>query len=342
MLETLRNETAGILSSLLPRGTQVALLDVPSHRNFGDHLLHLGQLEYLRRIGVKVKLEGTEYVAINKPMSVLHPEGPILLSGGGNFGDLWHDIQIWREKFVASHRDRRILMMPNSIYFQQESNLRAAQEAFSSHPDLTLLLRDNRSVAFAEEHFASNAIVYCPDIGLGCPLNLPAAASKSDVIMLRRGDRDADLWPLPEGVSCTSTDWQLPDRRDTIARMLAFPDRVGNKVDRLAVPTARLRTTTYPLISRICVTEAMRTLAKGRVLVTDRMHAAVMGAMLGMPTVALDLAYRNAGSARTWGPIHEGKLAAAHEVWLGQFPNVALARDPADVKGIVADLIAAD
>lgn len=339
VLESLRNETAETLGALLPAGEPVALIDVPSHRNFGDHLLHLGQLQYLHRIGVPLRLEATMYAAIEKPLATLHPEGPILLQGGGNFGDLWHDVQTLRERFITTHRDRRILMMPNSIYFREEANLRIAQEAFSSHPDLTILLRDARSIEFAEAHFPSNRIVYCPDIGLGCPVSLPQNQSPDDVIMLRRGDRDDDIWVLPTDVSCTTTDWDLPRHRDRIARVLALPDRIGNKLPPLAVTSARLRTATYPRISRICVDEALRTLAKGRVLVTDRMHAAVMGAMLGMPTVALDLAYRNAGTSKSIGAIHEQKLSAAYEVWMGRFPNVVLLRDPAGIQQTVADLM---
>jgi pyruvyl transferase EpsO len=157
--------------------------------------------------------------------------------------------------------------------------------------------------------------------------------------MLRRGDRDDDIWVLPPDVSCTTTDWNLPRHRDRIARVLALPDRLGNKLPPFAVTSARLRTATYPRISSICVDEALRTLAKGRVLVTDRMHAAVMGAMLGMPTVALDLAYREAGATRSIGAIHEQKISAAYEVWMGRLPNLVLLRDPADIQQTVADLV---
>jgi len=230
-------------------------------------------------------------------------------------------------------------MLTNSMYFQSQENLRAAQDAFGSHPDLTILLRDFRSLDRAQAAFPSNEIIYCPDIALGCPINLPVTSSKVDVLVLRRNDRGGDHWVLPTGVTAVVQDWELTHGQDRIKRAYWFSDRVGRKVQSLAGPMARLRPLTYAGVSKLCVNQALRILSQGRVLVTDRMHAAVMGAMLGMPTVAVDLAYDRVSKGQTFGALHEQKISAAYECWMGDFPNVVLACNTAEVEDLATGLL---
>jgi exopolysaccharide biosynthesis predicted pyruvyltransferase EpsI len=54
-------------------------------------------------------------------------------------------------------------------------------------------------------------------------------------------------------------------------------------------------------------------LAEGRVLLTDRLHAALLGCLLGMPVVALDNCY--------------GKLSAVLGDWMAGWPGLFLETD---------------
>lgn len=46
---------------------------------------------------------------------------PIILQGGGNLGDLWSNHQKFREYIISKYRDRPIVIMPQSIYFEHTS-----------------------------------------------------------------------------------------------------------------------------------------------------------------------------------------------------------------------------
>ena len=80
-LTTIQAETLGVLSRLLEPGTHAALIDFPNHKNHGDHLIFLGECNYLDRLGVTVDYiaDPTRY----DPFDLEHrlPEGPILLHG---------------------------------------------------------------------------------------------------------------------------------------------------------------------------------------------------------------------------------------------------------------------
>ncbi|MDI5788788.1 hypothetical protein PO124_11350 [Bacillus licheniformis] len=42
------------------------------------------------------------------------------LSGGGNFGDLYPHFQQFRERVVEHYPDNRIVILPQSIYYEHE------------------------------------------------------------------------------------------------------------------------------------------------------------------------------------------------------------------------------
>jgi pyruvyl transferase EpsO len=73
------------------------------------------------------------------------------------------------------------------------------------------------------------------------------------------------------------------------------------------------------------VRAAERTLLHGHVVVTDRLHAAVLATLLGRPVVAHDNA--------------NGKLSAVFADYLGRFPNTRFAHDADEASRHVLELL---
>ena len=121
------------------------LLDVPGHRNIGDLLIWRGEMDFLSSIGKK-----PGYVSATGSCDERRVAGydTILLHGGGNFGDLWHRHQLFRESIVSRFRDRRVILFPQTVHFQNPDNLESARRSFGTHPDLYLCARDAVSQAF--------------------------------------------------------------------------------------------------------------------------------------------------------------------------------------------------
>ena len=132
--ETIKKDLHKALGQL-PLFEQCALLDYPDHINIGDHLLWLGTILYLTDfLGTKIN-----YVSSIKDFSEEKMErnignAPIFFHGGGNFGDFWSGSQEFREHIISKYRDRPIIVLPQSIYFADESNLKEL------HLSLTLIL----------------------------------------------------------------------------------------------------------------------------------------------------------------------------------------------------------
>ena len=81
----------------------------------------------------------------------------------------------------------------------------------------------------------------------------------------------------------------------------------------------------YGVAARTLVRSAERTLLRGRIVVTDRLHAAVLATLLGRPVVARDNA--------------NGKLAAMFGDVLGRFPLARFACTAAEAAAHVDELL---
>src|SRR3546814_4637985 len=89
-------------------------------------------------------------------------DGPILIHGGGNMGTLWPKHEAFRLHLLRTHRGHPVVQMPQSIHYADPAAAAEMAEAIRNHGQFTLLVRDARSLAFAERHFDC-AIRLCPD-----------------------------------------------------------------------------------------------------------------------------------------------------------------------------------
>ncbi|WP_013334579.1 polysaccharide pyruvyl transferase family protein [Gloeothece verrucosa] len=146
--------------------TECCLLNFPDYHNIGDHLIWLGEISYLTEAcPTKIRYTAASiYDFSDEEMEKKAGKIPIIFQGGGNLGDLWKNHQEFREYVIAKYRDRPIIIMPQSIYFQNQENLKQAADIFNSHPNLTLFTRENQSYEIALKYFSNCQIFKTTDI----------------------------------------------------------------------------------------------------------------------------------------------------------------------------------
>ena len=197
------------VASLLPRGTRCGLVMYPDHWNTGDSAIWWGTRMLLDRLGVGVDYACDPWSYDHRRLRTALPEGPILLLGGGNFGDVYGREQGLRIRVLEDFPDRKIVQLPQSIWFRSPAALDEMASLLARRRDFTLLVRDAASLALAQEHFPSTATSLCPDAALA--LELPTVDRTADVPVLALWRNDAEssaaLPPLPEG--WISRDWTL-------------------------------------------------------------------------------------------------------------------------------------
>ncbi len=274
------------ITPLVPVGP-VALLDFPHHANVGDSAIWVGERRWLGRhrdrpLAYAASADTFSAAALRAAM----PSGTVLIHGGGNFGDLWPEHQDHRERVLAALSGYRIVQLPQSIWFETAAAADRARRAIAAHPDVTVVVRSEQSREWAERHLDC-AVVLAPDPAVMLPRYRVAAAERQ-AIVLRRGDHEGATWPDVNGL--VAEDW-LADAawmRRRLVRALGWRTfgHAGLRgllairaMDRFAA--ARLR-------------RGLRQLARGEVVLTDRLHAAILGLRIDRPIIVVDNRYGKA------------------------------------------------
>jgi exopolysaccharide biosynthesis predicted pyruvyltransferase EpsI len=326
-LQDIRRDSVGILRQLLEPARAVALVDFPLHANPGDSLIYLGERAYLHRLGIPIRYQTSAGRYRAADLAALHPEGPILLQGGGNFGDRWALFQHFRERVIADFPDRAIIQLPQSIEMSADTAARV-RSAYLAHPDLTVLMRDTGSLHRAIELLEGVNVEYCPDLAFGYA-TATVRNPRVDVLELRRNDGESRGEPLLVGArswSRLTVDWNYSNFEKLAWNLAKAPGSVAKRIP-VTLPRfyRALVDPGYGRAARTLVRAAEHTLLQGRVVVTDRLHAAVLATLLGRPVVARDNA--------------NGKLSAVFADCLGRFPLARFAHTADEAAVLVDELL---
>jgi exopolysaccharide biosynthesis predicted pyruvyltransferase EpsI len=317
------------------RDVPTAFLDYPDHDNVGDSAIWAGSRRCLREMGVNLRYTADLGSYNEEVMRRRMPFGQILMHGGGNFGTLWPWFQAFREAVAERCRDYRIVQLPQSLHFNDEASLARARQRFGAHPDYLLMVRDLRSQAIARDELKLRSLL-CPDAALSLQGVFERSPAVVDVLVLARGDhesRDGGLRDLSlPGRSVEVADWQDSSpaglRRQT--RLLA---RIGHSGWGGIGAIQRMQLRLFDRLAEVRVAEGARLLSRGRVVVTDRLHAHILCVLMGIPHVVLDNNYGKISQfigcwhAGRPGMHLVGSLPAAREAVLALLASLAADAD---------------
>ncbi len=305
LIQALQSRITEVLDPYCPDSDAFALIDTPNYANVGDSAIWLGNLAYFHGVhGVMPR-----YVCIHDTFREAElreavPEGPILLHGGGNFGDLWLPHQQFRELILERFRDRRVIQLPQSIHFDNPDNLKRVAEIIRRHPDFILFVRDQPSLELAQAHFDCQTIL-CPDMAfyMGA-LRKPVAPTRPLLLMLRTdketifSDNMLDL-PYPcEDWLDEPADLKTRLRRRTMCEVLPV---LGLK----AFDRYRRRELFYRRGAEHRVRHGIRQLSSAEFVITDRLHVHIISLLLGIAHIYLDNSYGKIGHfAQAWTQSH--------------------------------------
>lgn len=327
-----------IQGELVPPGTRIALVNFPNHANAGDPALWLGERATLDRLGAEVVY--TASWASYDPTVLrrrLGADGTVLIHGGANFGDLYpHRQATTRERLLADLPDLRTIQLPQSIFFRDPANRDRLTALCEAHTDLTILTREPQSLAYAREHFAVPSLL-CPDPVFALGMRPRAAAPRADVLWLARTDPEAAGYDVPAAgdLIVETLDWlaPLPDEH-----RWPLADRARRRLNAALLPRFeagdpwarrlwRLNAATFEPLAEQWVDRGCRVLARGRVVVTDRLHGHLLALLQGIPHVVMDNSY--------------GKLRAVYDEWTHQCSLTRWADTPdaamAAARGLLAE-----
>lgn len=326
LLESLAQQVTDVLRPLVPADRPVALLDAPLTPNVGDSMIWTATLQYLGRRGIHPCYTCTNRSFSSDTLERRIENGTILLSGGGNFGDLYPDHQEFREEILTRFPNNPVIQLPQSIHFASREALAATRQVLDRHRNFTLLVREQASYEIARAQFRAPTQL-CPDISflLG-PIERPAAPAH-DVVWLARADKEARE-PLAEvypGV--LRFDWMQDDLTPRVALYRRLIPVVAHR-EWLRGLLADFLSHEAEVVARASVERGSRLLSQGRVVVTSRLHGHLLCMLLGIRHVVLDNSY--------------GKVHGAFDTWTHGSPLVQLAGSHAEALARASALAATE
>ena len=283
-----------IYKELIGHYKKAILVGLADMENKGDSAISVGEFEALSKLGIEV----IYYCSIrscgnyNKAKEALSNEAEpvvILTSGGGNTC-IWKNPCRRREKLVQVFPDREILVFPQSVHFANTKEIKAHAAAMK-HPNITYLFRDHMSynIFVNSGLFQYNKAVLCPDAAMQIGMVQPPIEPTHDIVWLKRADIESLHSTPPEfppNLTIVVEDW----------RHIKIPSGENLK----ETSYARLRA-------------AFKFLSRGKVIISDRLHAHILSVLLGKPNVMLDNSYKKVSSFHnTWTPSVDNALFASN------------------------------
>jgi pyruvyl transferase EpsO len=206
MMDGLKRRLASITDAM-PKARPIVYLDYPVHDNVGDLLIHQGADAFLDDHGYQVlgrfsmhdfsrRGRDDEAAVVLKPSIrdldwLVARSNPVLvLHGGGNFGDIWPQFQMFRELIIERYPDTPIVIFPQSIHFARAEKRKRAARILAAHRQLAIFVRDEESFSFVREAGVDGEIV--PDMAHQLWGRSELAASDgAGTLVMRRRDRES-------------------------------------------------------------------------------------------------------------------------------------------------------
>ena len=180
------------------------------YSNLGDVAITYAQHVFLQyhfpdrqifEIPISQTIEGLHFIKQH-----LQPQDVITTVGGGNFGNLYQDIEFLREWVVGSFLQNKTILFPLTNDFSEDNAgqvaLAKAKNVYSRHPNLTIVAREEITQRRNLLAFSTNNCILTPDIVMSLDKTQPTI-ERQGVVLALRSDKEKNL------TSDQSTDLQM-------------------------------------------------------------------------------------------------------------------------------------
>lgn len=281
------------------------LIDVPYHGNIGDTLIWQGERDYLATIPHRM-LEEASFAWRGE--SNIGENTIILFHGGGNFGDLYRYVQQFRLRIVQKCKKNKIIFLPQSVWYDNEDNIKKDAKILSQHPNVTLCARDAVTYSFFKTNFPKNNVILVPDSAF-CINEKKLETFRNKAVSdrqlyVRRLDKEL-LSSTPQHVpNSDSRDWPTIEKTSWSLRFIYYSNKIIQQLPKSILAVL------LPILNKYCQSALLKKqvdLGLGLIggykhVVTTRLHALITSVLLHKDVEYLDNS--------------TGKLSAFVDTWL--------------------------
>ena len=283
------------------RAFPVMLLDPATHGNIGDNVINHAERLFLEQFKLVSDVRNNaccfdqchEFPPCSNEISRFGREGAAIFQGGGNWGDLYRSIQSERIKWLRVLAERvphiKVVSMPQSLYYQnmstqmhESSLINAACGKFTQQP--TLFWRDEPSFKLALELYPNADNVVVPDIAF-------------IIGPIRHKFATTGAHPVDLLISIRAEESRGGFERNAkiVRQALATTPQITYKIT-TGWDDAQLDrfTNNSDWSSRMYIGATL--LNKGRIVIADKLHVAIVSMLFGIPIIYIDNIYNKSSN----------------------------------------------
>lgn len=155
-LEKIQHMKSLIQKQLVPLiDGDYVLLDLPYYSNVGDSLIWQGEEDFLKTLPYKCLYKSGIWDVL-RVKKYVKSDTIILCHGGGNFGDIWFNHQLFRKYVLETFPNNQIVIFPQTIGYRDKNQLEQDTRFFSKYPNVIICVRDKMFFDIVEKFFKDN------------------------------------------------------------------------------------------------------------------------------------------------------------------------------------------
>lgn len=293
-MDGLKKQLSHILK-VIQSDSRIYYIDYPVHSNGGDLLIMKGTEAFFKDNHIHVE---ARYSVLDFPDKLMIPKDHIIvLHGGGNFGDLYPVHQKLREKIITDYPNHRVVMLPQTIFYNKESEFDLTAEVFNKHKDVHLYVRDTLSYDTASEKFHECSVYLSPDMAHQLWPIVPKSSPGKELLYFFRTDIEKTR---------EQEQLELTGRGDYLDWTSLY-NRVEKKSINLIVRMMRKGSGPLPMqaiwgkYTDYLVDKAVKRFSGYRNVQTSRLHGHILSCLMDKPNTLLDNSYgKNSNYFHTW------------------------------------------
>ena len=284
----------------------VFIILTPEHGNLGDHAIAEGERRIMTKLGLSYYevSQSTLFEFENKEKLGLFNGSPITINGGGYLGTLWFNDERLVRKIVLSNPDSRILLFPNTVYYENDENGRreyqTSRSIYHSHKALKIYAREKKSLDTLKD--LSPCCAIAPDMAMLLHADTPKASRAGCSLFLRQ-DKEK-----------TRTEEDTKAIVDSAIELFNGNVHGYDTVLPYHIPLNRRQAELEKIFSVYRSSE---------LVITDRLHGMIFGAITGTPCIVVNS--------------KSHKVRGCYE-WLKHLDYIRMCDDVSNIKSIYKDM----
>lgn len=270
-----KNGLNGIKKQIDNNPKRIFYFGMPEHANMGDLGQYYCVKKWLSENYSEYKvIECVSSVVLDMESgfdtffrSILKPDDILVIHSGYNTNDLSTVSNQLNLYLIGEFKDNPIIVLPQTVFFKYEANLRKSSEVFSQHTKLIFMARDNVSYDISCKLIPDGHVMMVPDIVTSLIGTRQEANKRHGIVLCHRHDGEQFY---------TDTDFEnMKNRFSSIDKVTIMDTAVDMSYKKI------LKDLYGAMMSIIGVFE------NSRIVITDRYHGMIYSLVSNTPVIVM-------------------------------------------------------